>query len=319
VLIEALNKSSPDCVKPYLQQVSTYLASIRSDSMKRRIIACATLLMIAGPNVWAFQQSKASTNQSADTLLSHLPTDLKLKDDEIQRYKISVDYLQLDTLGNPLGKERVTGEYTRGLPDRKVRWNNVRIAKATTSDQLFPEGVPQTYMEGFTYVLSRRSDMLGKEFFPGFPDSEIKTKNLVWDMHMIEGFGWDHFSKLELNRPYAVQSGPEDVPLAGSGTFQNRRIELTWVGLSKRNDEVCALIQYRTFMNKFTTSMGTLSFQGRSHYWGDIWVSLKDKQIEYATLFEDVLVEFKLPGQASKQYTGILRKGTFEKTGGVGK
>ena len=40
---------------------------------------------------------------------------------------------------------------------------------------------------------------------------------------------------------------------------------------------------------------------------------------EYATLFEDVLVEFKLPGQAAKQLMGTLRKGTVEKTGGVSK
>jgi hypothetical protein len=66
-------------------------------------------------------------------------------------------------------------------------------------------------------------------------------------------------------------------------------------------------------MNKFTTSMGNMSFKGRSHYWGDIWVSLKDKQIEYATLFEDVLVEFRLPGQEGKQLIGVLRKGSFEK------
>ena len=85
---------------------------------------------------------------------------------------------------------------------------------------------------GFTYVLSRRPDMLKKEFFPGFPEIEVKTKNLVWDMHIIEELGWDYFAKLELNQPYAIQSQPEDVPLAGAGTFQNRRVELTWVGLS---------------------------------------------------------------------------------------
>ncbi|HWP42840.1 MAG TPA: hypothetical protein VNO14_06375, partial [Blastocatellia bacterium] len=223
----------------------------------------------------------------------------------------------LDTLGRPLGKERVSGEYVRALPDGKVRWNNVRIAKASSFDQPFPEGELQRYMEGFTYSLPRRGDMLEKEFFKGFPEAEIKTKNLVWDMHMIEEFSWDYFDKLELNKPYTLNSQPEDVPLAGAGTFQNRRIELTWVGLSKRNDEICALIQYRTFMNRFTTSMGNMSFKGRSHYWGDMWVSLEDKQIEYATLFEDVLVEFNLPGQGGKQQVGVLRIGKVEKTEGA--
>src|SRR5215510_14819637 len=68
-----------------------------------------------------------------------------------------------------------------------------------------------------------------------------------------------------LNQPYTIQSQPEDVPLAGTGTFQNRRIELTWFGLSKRNNEMCALIQYHALMNKFTTFMGNMVFQGRSH------------------------------------------------------
>jgi hypothetical protein len=62
-----------------------------------------------------------------------------------------------------------------------------------------------------------------------------------------------------------------------------------------------------------------MSFQGRSHYWGEIWLSLEDKQIEYATLYEDVLLEFKLPGQQSKQFVNPFRQATFEKTGDGGK
>ena len=283
-----------------------------------RLIILFALLTLTSLNSWAIEPRKSSTRQSAGVDLSQLPKDLKLKEDKPQRYKIAFDYFNIDTQGNPLSKERVTGEYIRALPDGRARWNNVRIAKAKSFDQPFAEGEPQRYMEGFTYILSKRADMLKKEFFSGFPDLEMKTKNLVWDMHMIEQLGWDYFNKLQLNQPYDIQSQPEDVPLAGSGTFQNRRIVLTWVGLSKRNNEACALIQYQAFMNKFTTAMGNMSFQGRSHYWGDIWVSLKDKQIEYATLYEDVLVEFSLPGQG-KQLIGVLRKGSFENTGAMSK
>jgi hypothetical protein len=60
-----------------------------------------------------------------------------------------------------------------------------------------------------------------------------------------------------------------------------------------------------------------MNFQGRSHYWGEIWVSLEDRQIEYATLFEDVLLEFKLPGQQTKQLINPFRQATFEKIQGV--
>jgi hypothetical protein len=278
----------------------------------QRVILIVALLSLVGPNAWALDPSPT---ENLDSQLSHLPTNLKLKEERPQKYRITCDYLYIDTLGNPTGKDRVTGDYTRALPDGKVRWNNVRIAKAKSFDDPFPEGELQKYMEGFTYSLPKRENMLKPEFFPGFPANELKPRNLLWDMHMVEEFAWDHFSKLELNQPYAIQSKPEDVPLAGEGTFQNRRIDLTWVGLSKRNNEVCALIQYQAFMNKFNTAVGNITFQGRSHYWGDIWVSLKDRQIEHATLLEDVLVEFTLPGQQLKQQIGVLRKAACEQIG----
>src|SRR5262249_17881077 len=261
--------------------------------------------------VWAFGQDKAPAN--TDKYWSHLPADLKLREAEPQRYVITCDYVNLDLLGNCTGKDRVSGEYVRALPGGKARWNDVRIAHARGLDDAFPEGQPQKYMDGFTYDPSKTPEMFKPDFFQGFPANEIKTKNLVWDMSMVEQFSWDYLQKLELNRPYALQSQPEDVPLAGAGTFQNRRVELTWAGLSKRNGEVCALIQYRAFINKFNTSMDKMEFQGRSHYWGDIWVSLEDKQIEYATLFEDVLVGFTLPGQTARQTIDVLRTATFEK------
>ena len=264
-------------------------------------------------------QNKSRPTQTADNYLSRLPADLKLREDKPLTYRIICDYLYLDTLANLTNKERVSGEYVRALPGGKARWNNVSIAQAKGFDDPFPAGASQKYMEGFAYVLTNHEDMLKPEFFPGFPAGEMKTKNLVWDMHMVEEFAWDYFDKLELNRTYAIQSAPQDVPLAGGGTFQNRKVELTWTGLSKRNNKLCALIQYQAFMNKFNTAVGNLTFQGRSHYWGDIWVSLEDKQIEHATLFEDVLVEFKLTEQAPKQIIGVLRKATFEKAGETGK
>src|SRR5262249_9921240 len=89
-----------------------------------------------------------------------------------------------------------------------------------------------------------------------------------------------------------------------------------WAGISKRNSKTCALIQYRAFFNKVNIWVGNMSFQGRSHDWGDIWVSLEDKQIEYATLFEDVLLEFKLPGQQAKQFVNPFRQATFQKSEG---
>jgi hypothetical protein len=54
-----------------------------------------------------------------------------------------------------------------------------------------------------------------------------------------------------------------------------------------------------------------LSLIGRSHYWGQIWVSMSTRQIKYATLFEDVLGDLKLGSQQST-VMNVFRKGVFE-------
>ena len=83
----------------------------------QRLTFALAMLTLASLNGWAFDPALSSTIQSVDDRLSHLPADLKLKEDGPQKYRITFDYLNIDTLGNPTGKERVTGEYVRGLPD----------------------------------------------------------------------------------------------------------------------------------------------------------------------------------------------------------
>src|SRR5262252_9411360 len=90
------------------------------------------------------------TDQSPADYLSRLPKGLKLREAVPTRYKVYCDYFNLDTLGNLNSKDRISGEYTRALPGGKARWDNVRIAHGKGFDDPFPEGVSQTYMDGFT-------------------------------------------------------------------------------------------------------------------------------------------------------------------------
>lgn len=100
--------------------------------------------------------------------------------------------------------------------------------------------------------------------------------------------------------------------LAGEGTFQNKDIQLVWTGISRMNDEICALIEYRTMDNPLSVDTEQLKIKGRSHYWGTIWVSLTDKQIEHATLYEDVVMDMSFANQTS-QLMNTTRIIQFEK------
>ena len=75
------------------------------------------------------------------------------------------------------------------------------------------------------------------DFFKGFPPTAVFERNLVWDTGMIEMFGQDQFEHLKLNMPYRLLSA-QDVNMPGIGTFQNRDVQLTWIGRSHRNGRI---------------------------------------------------------------------------------
>ncbi len=86
------------------------------------------------------------------------------------------------------------------------------------------------------------------------------------------------------------------VDLAGEGTFENKDFKIKWLGITKINNEIYAIIKYSTMNNKVNVEMENLTMSGRSHYWGEIYVSLADKHIEYATLMEDVITDLLIKG-----------------------
>ncbi|HRX12860.1 MAG TPA: hypothetical protein P5210_14460 [Draconibacterium sp.] len=276
-----------------------------------KTIKSVLLFSIAAIFAVGVQAQKLRESKISEILSSgSLPQNLVLNN-EPQKYVVTTDHFNTDIFGNFINKMRVKGEYTRGLESGKAKWNNVTISMAMTRDAEFPEGNPVDYMEDFTYNISE--DMLKPEAFATFGENAAFTKNLIWDMMGIEGFAWSSFEKLKLNESFADERFNGKMDLAGQGSFENKDVQIMWAGISERNGESCAVIEYRTFNNPLEYAGEGMSMKGRSHYWGTIWVSLEDKQIEHAVLYEDVVMEMNLPGQTSKQIMNAVREISFVK------
>jgi len=239
-----------------------------------------------------------------------LPQGTTVKDNSPRTYRFTVEYDTTSTKGEMLLRQRLTGEYTRGLAGGDVAWKNVTQADA--AGPTAPFGAPQKrdFMEGFRYH-NDLGDTLKPGFFKPFPPTAVFERNLIWDTGMIEHFGQDYFEHLKLNEPYHSISN-EDVTMPDVGTFHNREVTLEWIGRSQRNGQDCALIQYQAFLNPLEIDNGGMTLKARSSYWGLIWVSLATKQIEYGTLNETVVGELKLPGQDTTQVINVLRSGVLE-------
>jgi hypothetical protein len=240
-----------------------------------------------------------------DQYFESLPTDLELKEPVPQKYLMTAVYYNKDIYGNFFDKTLVSGEYTRGLDDGYVKWNNVRVAMTNQPDGTFPKGELQEYMEDFRYKPS--GDMVDESAFEGFPANnphDFHAKNLIWDMMGLEAFAWEFYDSLKLNHDYTPADLKGKVDLAGSGYFENKNIHLNWTGITRMNGEVCAVIQFLAMDNPLEINSeinGTeISLKGRSHYWGNVLVSLEDKQIEGAILYEDVVMKMNIPGMQNQ-------------------
>jgi len=277
--------------------------------MKTQKFFLVTILVIT-TGLMAFSQKKSNVNVAELLKSGSLPQNLELKD-ELQKYVVTTDHLNTDIFANFINKMRVKGEYTRGLENGIVKWNNCTIAMAMNRDTEFPAGTPISYMEDFSYNVSE--NMLNAEAFANFGENSAFAKNLIWDMMAIEGFGWSAWNKLKLNEPYSAKDFNGKMDLAGQGSFENKDLIFTWTGISKRNSENCAVIEFRTMNNPLDYSGEGMTMKGRSHYWGTIWISLEDKQIEHAVLYEDVVMEMNLPGQTNKQIMDATREISFVK------
>jgi hypothetical protein len=232
---------------------------------------------------------------------------------EPHTWHFTCDYYNFDLKGHLLGRQRYSASYTRGLPGDVVRWSDVTVASANGWSGDFGPAQKQGFMEGFSYPHADAANMMKPDFFRGFPPMAMQQRNLVWDTHMFEGFVAD-FDHLKPNVPYHVP-GAGEVDLAGAGTFRNRDLQLILTGTAKRNGQDCAVIDYRALFNTLEGKTVAFALVGRSEYWGQIWVSLATRQIEYATLYEEVLGELTLQGQEKPMTISVVRVGVFEPAG----
>ena len=270
-------------------------------------IQIRTSLLIAG---LALGTAISLLSQSKSGQTPNLPQGTTVKDSGPRIYRFTVDYNTANTKGELVYRQRVTGEYTRGLPGGEVMWKNVTMANAVGATAPFDAPEKSNFMEGFRYHNDMASTMT-PDFFKGFPPTAVMQRNLVWDTGMIEMFGQTHFDQLKLNEPYQILSD-QDVKIPDVGTFHNHNVVLEWIGHSQRNGQECALIKYQAFFNPVQIATGGMTLTGRSDYWGEIWVSLETRQIEYSTINESVVGEMILPGQDTPQVLNIFRTGALE-------
>ncbi|MEJ2721268.1 MAG: hypothetical protein P8181_09015 [bacterium] len=255
-----------------------------------------------------------ANKESAVDLLSSLPTDLQADDAVPLEYHVTSTFYNRLANGTLRSKAQITAEFTRSAEDGDVncRWNDVRVAAPANPEDQFQPGTVLDFMEDFSYAMSE--GIIGEELYSDIPDGDLKhlLKTLVWDAAMLEPVFWDHFDELRLNEDFVIPDFEDfSIAMGNWGVLRMKNLKMRWMGISKVNGETCALLGYRSLANpvQYGAMAGT---NGRSLYWGSICVSLEDKQVEYATMIEDVFLEMPVPGESAPRAMNLQREVTFE-------
>jgi hypothetical protein len=259
------------------------------------------------------------TIDSTDDYFSQLPHNLETDNSAPQSYQLTEVYVNKNIDGAFSNKEIVTGQYTRGLTGGYVKWNSVYFASANDSiNQAFPAGTKQQYLDNLTYI---PTDTLLTEtslyinFPTSFPD-KIYAINLIWDVYGIEKVAWLYFDSLKLNVPYRATQADVRIPILlpdFTGTYYQRDLRITWTGVTKMNNEDCAIIDFLALNNSTEYYITGLHLQGNEDYWGTIYVSLKDKQIEYAVMNNSTTEVGQITGSNQVITEQLTREVTVER------
>lgn len=242
-----------------------------------------------------------------------LPKDLEVDKSTSQTYRMTTDYFDYDLQANFIKKARVIGNFTCFLQGDSIKCNDVFISESNQLNEPFPGGVKQLAFENFMYLQSPA--VLEKKFFSEIPNIDFRLKNHIWDFLSFDVFVYPHWNSLKLNTVFKANNFDGEVNMANDGIFENKEIQLKWIGITQFNNEQCAIIKYPQMNGKLNLDLENINMIGRSHYWGEIYVSFKSKQIEYANLTEDVITDVLFKGQDNRFKGYTVRKIKLEKHG----
>ncbi len=227
-----------------------------------------------------------------------------LDDSRPQSYKVSLHWINRDLDGKLVNDNTATANYTRGFADGSVAWNDVRL-----------DGKSLEELDGLHYRIVG-DNLVKQSFYDAFPQKHIDlVRWFVQDAAAIEAYAWMYLDSLKLNDVFQpVFFKNQRIDIENYVNLTSRGLNLCWTGISERNNKRCAVVRYQSMYNPVDADTDAMKLRGRTLFWGDIWISLADRHIEYATMNEDVVYTLVLPANGTEQRLNLQRDIIFEGT-----
>jgi hypothetical protein len=275
--------------------------------MKASII---TLLFMLLFSYTAFTQDKC-----LDKYFQAQIQDIEADNKSLQQYDVSLKWQNLDALnGNSFNCNVVMANFILDPENNTSSWHEVKLAPISDFREEPENTVSLPALDGFEYE-SFTADFLQEDFFDVItPELRDLAKWLVSDAMQMQGLAVYVMDSLTFGQEFIpVLLEDYDIDFQNWVSFSSRYQKLTWSAITRHNEEVCAVIKFESEYNPVKADAPGMSFKGRSLYYGEMWVSLEDRQVEYAIMFEDVIMKLKSDAFPEGQLIDLQREIVFDK------
>ncbi len=241
--------------------------------------------------------------------------DIETDNQSLQDYEVTLKWQNLDALnGTTFNCNVVLANLTVDPENNITRWQDARLASIGDFREEPENTVSLSALDGFEYE-SFTDDFLQEDFFDDIaPELRDLAKWLVSDAMQMQGLAVYVMDSLTFGQEFIpVLLEDYEIEFQNWVSFSSRYQELKWSAITKHNDEVCAVIKFESEYNPVSAETPAMSFKGRSLYYGEMWVSLHDKQLEYAIMFEDVIMKLESDAFPGGQLIDLQREIVFEK------
>jgi hypothetical protein len=154
------------------------------------------------------------------------------------------------------------------------------------------------------------------DFYKNVPPAQVQlVRMFIQDKVTFEAWGQMYLDSLELNIPFYpdfFQNHQGD--FEQSVSFTTKKLSITWLGYSKINGKECILVHFKSMYSPFVVDNDMEIVNGRSCFWGNIWILPDTRQIESAIMNEDIVMHTKFKNNDFEQQLNIQREVIYEKT-----
>jgi hypothetical protein len=265
--------------------------------------------------LWMIAKSLVAQHGCPDSCFTIRPCDIQSQTTEEQVYDVTLKWQNLDALsGKKLNCNVVNATYTVGPENDLVGWKEVRLASIDDFNQQAVDGTDLPSFNGFSYKMMDTS-FLSEAFYKNIPaDQRDLARWLVSDAVQMHGLALYVFDSLSYKEEFMPQFlNNYELKFENWVTFTSRYQKLKWTGIGKHNDELCAILKFESYFNPIHIDNEQITMKGRALYYGELWISLQDKQVEYAVMLEDAVFKLRSPLFPEEQLVDLQREIVFNK------